>query len=156
MRPQTILAAKSTLSLLAIVFMVTSPTVAAAQAVKSTFVGTVRDASGAVVSGAKIVVTSLDTGVSSSLTTNNAGDYTVPFLNSGRYSLTAAATGFQTSVENEVKLDVAATVRVDFSLKVGSSSQEVQVIGATPLLETDTSNVGMDVPSERLQQLPLQ
>jgi hypothetical protein len=156
MRPHTILAVKSALSLVGILFLLTWPILGAAQAVKSTFVGTVRDASGAVVPGAKIVVTNLDTEVSSSLTTNNAGDYTVPFLNSGRYSLTAAATGFQTSVENEVKLDVAATVRVDFSLKVGSSSQEVQVIGATPLLETDTSNVGMDVPAERLQQLPLQ
>ncbi len=155
---QTTLLARFTaiwISLLTLIVLLSSANLAVAQAVKSTFVGTVRDPVGAVVPGAKIVVTNLDTAISSTSTTNNAGDYTVPFLNSGRYSLTAGATGFETLVENGVTLDVAATVRVDFALKVGAESQQVQVSGATPLLETDTSNVGMDVPSERLHQLPL-
>lgn len=142
--------------LLAISSFFGSSALAGAQAVNGTFVGTVRDSSGGLLPGAQVTVTDLDTGVAQTTTTNRVGDYTLPFLDAGSYSLSVQAKGFETSVESKVKLDVAAKVRIDFALKVGSESQTVQVAaGAAPLLDTDTSNVGTVVPSERIQQLPL-
>ena len=128
---------------------------AQAQGVKSTFTGTVRDAAGAVVADSKISVKNLETNVVVTTTTNEAGEYIVPFLNSGTYSLTAESEGFKRAIEPNVKLDVTAKVRVDFALQVGQVTQSVQVSGAAPLLETDTSTVGTVITSEKLTQLPL-
>src|SRR5579872_3516264 len=98
-----------------------------AQAVKSSFVGTVRDSSGAVAAHAKVTVTNLETNVSITAVTNQNGEYIAPFLDSGRYSVSAELTGFATVVEPNIKLDVAANVRVDFTLKVGTATERVEV-----------------------------
>src|SRR5579875_517493 len=128
---------------------------AKAQAVKGSFVGTVRDESGAVVVNAKISVTNLATNVSSSVVTNQDGDYVVPFLDAGTYSISADAPGFKVTIEPHVTLDVTAQVRVDLNLRIGSSSQRVEVSSAAPLVEADTSSLGMVVTTEKLEQLPL-
>jgi hypothetical protein len=126
-----------------------------AQAVKSSFVGTVRDPSGAVVAHAKITVTNLETNVSTTALTNQNGEYIAPFLDSGRYSVSAEMAGFATEIESNIKLDVAANMRVDFTLKVGTTTEKVEIRGASPLVETDTSGLGPVITTEKLEQLPL-
>lgn len=130
-------------------------TTVSGQAVKGSFLGTVRDSSGAVVPGARVTVRNVDTNVAAVSTANSAGEYIVPFLDSGTYNLTADMQGFKTSLESGVKLDVAAKVRVDFTLQVGEPTERVEVSSAEPLVETDSSSVGMAVTSEKLQQLPM-
>jgi hypothetical protein len=129
--------------------------IAGAQIVKSTFIGTIRDASGAVVPGAKVTITNLETNVTNTVTTDDTGNYIVPFLNSGTYSVTAEKSGFETATERSIKLDVAAKVRVDFTMQVGQTTQKIDVQAASPLVETDTSTVDLVVTSKELRELPL-
>src|SRR5262249_5785245 len=137
----------------ALCMLVTFVTVAGGQALKGTFVGTVKDTQGAVLPNAQITVTNSGTNVRITSSSNGSGDYNVPFLDSGTCIITAEAYGFKKVVQT-VNLDVAAKVRVDFNLPPGSSTEVVDVASSTPLVETDTSNLGEVVPEERLHQLP--
>ena len=130
--------------------------IARAQIVKSTFIGTVRDASGAVIPGATVTVKNLETNVTNTVPTDSVGDYIVPFLNSGIYSVSASMKGFETTTEPSIKLDVAAKVRVDFTLRPGQITQKIEVHAASPLVQTDTSTVDTVLTTERLRQLPLE
>jgi len=98
-----------------------------AQNATSTLVGLVTDTTNAVVPDAKITVTNLGTGISRTTTTTANGEYTVPFLNVGRYKITAEKTGFQTSTLQDVSLPYEQTVREDMTLHVGAIAQEVTV-----------------------------
>ncbi len=126
-----------------------------AQGVKASFIGSIRDRSGAVVPDATITATNLETNVKYSAVTDNSGSYLIPFLDPGTYSVTAEHAGFKTAVEPKVKLDVGATVRVDLALEIGQTTQRVEVSAAAPLVQSDTSDVGMVVTTEKLTQLPL-
>lgn len=128
---------------------------ATAQIVKGGFVGTVIDHSGAVVPGAGITVTNLNTGVRTTSVTDSAGSYNVPFLDPGNYSLSADSQGFKVAVESNVKLDIASKVRVNFTLEVGSQGQTVSVSGVAPLIQTDTATVNQIITGEKLDQIPL-
>src|SRR5262245_51278319 len=93
--------------------------IAAGQSVKGSFIGTVRDTTGAVVPDVKMTVTNLDTNVVSDAMTDATGSYLVPFLDPANYSVAAERTGFKRAIEPKLKLDVAAKVRVDLKLEVG-------------------------------------
>lgn len=126
-----------------------------AQIIKGTFVGTVMDSSRAAIPGATITVRNLATNVVATTVTDSVGNFTLPFLDEGLYSVQVEHAGFKATEEASVKLDIAAKVRVDFTLEVGSASEVVTVSGATPLLQTDTSTVSMNLTGEKLDQLPL-
>lgn len=128
---------------------------AQAQIVKGTFVGTVVDQAGAVVAGAKITVTNLGTSVVANTLTDSAGSYVLPFLDPGIYSVSAEHAGFKMAIDPSVKLDIAARVRVDIALQVGTIEQTVDVSSAAPLVQTDTTTVGVVITAEQLGQLPL-
>ena len=126
-----------------------------AQIVKSTIVGTVQDSSGAVVGGAKVSVTNVETNVTSSTITDNTGNYAIPLLNSGTYTATVALSGFKTAVQSKFALDVATKVRVDFMMQIGQVNETIEVSNVAPLVETDTTTVGLTVTTEKLTQLPI-
>src|SRR5437016_10144157 len=92
---------------------------ASAQTTTGTIQGQVRDAAGAVVPGAKVVVTNSRTGVTNELQTNGEGFYVVPFLLPGDYSIAVEKTGFQRFTESGIKLDVQQNRSVDVTLAVG-------------------------------------
>ncbi len=129
--------------------------VTSAQIVKGTILGTVRDSGGAVVPNAKVSATNTDTNIVTSTVTDDSGNYNIPFLNSGNYSATAERDGFKTAVQPSFNLDVATSVRVDFKLEPGQVSQRVEVSSAAPLLQTDTSSVGVVMTPHAMTQLPL-
>ena len=83
------------------------------------FAGSVTDPSGAVIAGATVTITNDATGVSRTAETNEAGNYTVPFLNPGTYTITAESEGFRTARTAGLVLQVGATVRNNFT-QVGS------------------------------------
>src|SRR5690349_6246097 len=89
------------------------------QSVKGSFIGTVQDITGAVVPNAKITIKNLDTNVASDALTDARGNYFVPFLDPGNYSVSVEKTGSKRALELRIKLDVAAKVRVDLNLEVG-------------------------------------
>jgi hypothetical protein len=118
-------------------------------------VGLVRDASGAVVQGAKVTVEDVDRGVQMTLSTNDQGEYVASPLHIGRYKVTVEKTGFKKAVSEVVELNVQGRLAINMALQVGRITEEVLVTGAAPLLETETSELGQVVDRTRVSNLPL-
>src|ERR1035437_7450021 len=118
-------------------------------------VGLVRDASGAVVQGAKVTVEDVDRGVQMTLSTNDQGEYVASPLHIGRYKVTVEKTGFKKAVSEVVELNVQGRVAINMALQVGQISEVMLVTGAAPLLETETSELGQVVDQKRVSNLPL-
>ena len=91
--------------------------------------GEVKDQSGAMVPNAAVTVTNTETNVARTTEANTAGIYSFPGLTPGTYQVKAAAGGFQTTVANNIELQVQQTARVDFTLVVGQATQTVEVSG---------------------------
>src|SRR5262245_39324845 len=138
------------------ILMIFSAGACLAQTTTGSIVGTVSDPSGAVVAGATVTVTNEGTGiVAIKTTTDAAGNYVATTLPVGRYSVAVEAPGFKRSVSSGLILNVQGGLGVDVILEVGQVSDTVQVIGAAPVLETDTSYLGQVVESQRIVDLPL-
>ncbi|MGA3189951.1 MAG: carboxypeptidase-like regulatory domain-containing protein, partial [Bryobacteraceae bacterium] len=101
--------------------------------------GVVTDPTGATIPGADVRLTSLDTGSAQSTTTNVQGYYRFTLVKPNRYKITVTKSGFET-VETALVVSVGQLVTGNVSLKVGQSSQTVEVTEAPPLLSTDASN----------------
>jgi hypothetical protein len=108
------------LAVLLAVFFVLCAAHALAQ--EATIVGTVTDPSGAAVPNAAITVTNVETGQVRSLTSSGDGQFVVPDLHIGRYSVRAQGAGFKVVEQKDVVLNVNDRARVDFKLQVGSTS----------------------------------
>src|SRR5438270_13436715 len=104
--------------------------------------GIVTDASQAIVTGATITITNLDSGLRREVRSNETGAYTFTQLPIGRYKVEAALSGFTTQTRPEIQLDVDQVVRLDFTLKPGSLTESVEVSAAAALLDSETSTVG--------------
>ena len=137
-----------------ILLMYVSP-MAEAQVESGKIVGTVKDASGAILSGAEVTLTETQTNAERNITTNSAGEYVATELKPGTYTVKAQKEGFKTAVEAAFKLDINQVVRVDFSLVVGSIREETTVTAAEPLVESETSSIGQVIDESRVHQLPL-
>jgi hypothetical protein len=125
-----------------------------AQGLFGTISGVITDSSGAVVVGATVQLTHLDTNVTKTLTTNNAGVYSATSLNPGVYRVEASASGFKTAIVSAVTLEVNANPKVDLTLQVGEASETVDVTAEAPLLQTQQSNLGQTVTQRQIEQLP--
>ena len=114
-----------------------------AQTFRGTILGTVTDASGAVISGASVKIHNVNTGQDRATQTSADGSYTVSELQVGTYTVTVSQSGFQTSVTSSVTVDVAVERRVDVALKPGEVTVQVQVSGESlPQVETTTQRPG--------------
>ena len=120
-----------------------------------TIQGTVTDDSGAVIPGAEVLVSSLDTGAESSVSTNEVGFYTIPGLNQGLYSVSCGSDGFSTKEFPEVRLEVQQTMRIDCALTVGSVTETVEVNAAAILIQSEKTEVGQVIDSKRILEMPL-
>jgi Carboxypeptidase regulatory-like domain/TonB dependent receptor len=126
-----------------------------AQKDAGSIVGTVKDPSGAIVANAKVIITDLEHGQTSSTTTNAEGEFVVSPLRVGRYTVTVQQSGFKQAVSDPISLDVQQRVAIKIVLQVGQITESVVVSSATPLLETETSELGQVVDSQRVANLPL-
>jgi hypothetical protein len=125
-----------------------------AQGLFGTISGTVADTSGALIPGATVTVTNLNTGISKMLTTNNAGAYSAASLIPGIYRVEVAAPGFKKAVVSVVSLEVNANPKVDLTLQVGEIAETVEVTAEAPLLQTQQSALGQAVTQRQVEQLP--
>jgi len=125
------------------------------QAVTGTILGTVKDPSDAVVSGAQITITNLRTGLVRAVATDAAGNYLAPFVPLGVYRVEVEAAGFKRATLNNVEVQVDQKARVDFTLEVGAITETVNVEAAVPLVSTDTSELGAVVNENQIKELPL-
>lgn len=125
------------------------------QETRGTIAGTVLDASGAAVPAAAVSVTNVATNVSTRVTANENGIYTLPFLLPGAYTVTATAPGFKTARQQGVDVRINDRLQVDFRLEVGAVSEEVTVSASAPLLQTASANLGQVVESRLIRELPI-
>jgi Carboxypeptidase regulatory-like domain/TonB-dependent Receptor Plug Domain len=141
--------------LTAIVCVLPVPEAAFAQFENGSIVGTVRDGSGAVVSGATVTVTNIGTGVVNTRTTNDGGDYDVSELRVGQYNVEVSKAGFAQAKATDITVSVAARQRIDLTLKVGDTTTTVEVTGISLQVETDTSQRGQIMTQYQTAALPL-
>lgn len=121
----------------------------------ATLQGTVTDPSGNAVPSAKVTATSQGTGVQSTTNTDGAGNYLFPSVPIGLYTLEVAASGFQTIVMKDLKLDVATTVTKNVQLALGQMTQTVEVTGGAPLVDTTGTSLGQVIDDKSVQDIPL-
>jgi hypothetical protein len=126
-----------------------------AQEFRGTISGAVTDPSGAVVPGADIVVKEVHTGTANRTKSDAAGQYVVPFLLPGEYSVTATAQGFDTLTRQGITLDSQGHPIVDMALKVGNKGETVEVTADAPLLDQTNASVGQVISTESVADLPL-
>jgi len=117
--------------------------------------GRITDPSGAVVPGVKIVVTNVENSSRRETVSNDEGYYTVPLLQPGNYQVTAQKEGFKPINQSGLTLEVQQVARLDFALEIGTTSEEVRITSAAPLLESETSSLGKVIDEQRIQNLPL-
>lgn len=122
-----------------------------------TFSGQVTDSTGAAVVNATVTVVEEKTGVSLMSSTDAQGYYTVPFLKPGLYSIEVSAPnkGFTPIQRKNILLEIQRTVREDFQLQLAGVQQQVSVSAASPLLNTDTAELGNIIPRQPIEQLPV-
>lgn len=121
----------------------------------ATLQGSVVDASNAAAPGATVTIHNQGTGVDVTTKTDQSGYYVVPGLLPGSYQITVTASGFQTYVVKDLKLDVATTVTENAQLTVGQVTQEVVVSGGTPLVSTSSVSVSQVITQKTVQEIPL-
>ncbi len=117
--------------------------------------GTVSDPTGAAIGGAKISVTNTGTAAERNVTTNDTGNYDLPALPPGMYTIKVEFTGFRNTERKDVELQVGRVARFDFSLQLGNVSDTVEVSGGAPVLETENASLGTVIENRRIIDLPL-
>jgi len=139
----------------AILFLFLAINVVQAQVESGKIVGTVRDASGAVLPVASVSAAETKTNTTHKTTTDENGNYVLTELKPGTYQLTVEHDGFKKAEEAPFKLDVNQVVRADIKLEIGSLQETMVVSAAEPLIESETSSLGQVIEQSRVNDLPL-
>jgi hypothetical protein len=142
------------LCLLALVCCFLSLNLAAQSASTATIVGQVVDPQGAVVPGAKVTATNQATGVGRSTNTTSSGNYSIPNLAPGTYTVKVDAKGFAPGSVKNITLNVGDQRDLGFKLNIAGSTESVEVTTAAPLIETTKTDVSSSVTDLDMQRLP--
>ena len=134
---------------------VTLPCAALAQAVSGTLLGTVVDGTGAAVPNAQVTLTATETGQVQQFKTNESGNYLVPGLQPGNYTVSVEAAGFKRETHEHVAVASNTTVRIDASLVTGAVTEQVTVSTAPPVLQTDRADISTQIERQQVADLPL-
>ena len=134
-----------------LVSLVGSSLLATAQ--QATIVGTVSDPSGAALPGVTITLTSLDSNTMKKIQTNEAGQYVLPDLNIGHYSVRAELTGFKVAEQKNVTLQVGDRDRIDFTMQVGGTQETVTVEANPVRVQTETGEQSNVITGQQISQI---
>ncbi len=152
-------ASRSLLSILGVPLIVAWIAVSSAplraQTTYGSITGSVADPSGAVVPDAQVTLTNLGTEEKRTQASGPDGLYSFVNLIPGRYRLDVEKEGFRHFIRPEVVVEVQQTVRIDVTMQLGAVAQEVTVAAQTPLLSTQTSDLGQVVEQRKATELPL-
>jgi outer membrane receptor protein involved in Fe transport len=152
-KPGTIFSVCLHALILTLAFLISAPVFS--QIVGGTLSGTVTDSSGAAIPNATIAIKNVATGVTTNAASNAQGLYSAPNLLPGTYEATVTATGFDTKAMSDVVLTVGAQQVLNFSMKVGTISEKVQVSEIAPDLQLVSSTISGVIDSTTVLQLPL-
>jgi hypothetical protein len=136
-----------------VLILITAETLA--QSDRATISGTVIDTSGAVVDGAQITASNVDTGAQFMTTSNTLGRFNLLNLSIGQYALRCSKKGFEQYHRDGLQLIVSEATEINIALKVGSNTENVMVTGNAPPLQTQTSSVTTNVLNYAVTELPL-
>jgi len=128
---------------------------APAQNITGTLLGNIRDASGAAVTTAEVIVTNTQTNQSSRISTNQLGYFEAPYLRPGLYQVRVSSAGFKTVVRENVELQIDSRLRLDFDLEIGEVATTIAVTGEAPLIESDTASLGQVITTRSIGELPI-
>jgi len=123
--------------------------------VTSTLTGTVTDTSGAVIPGASVTVKRAETGLTTEAVTNADGQFTVPALNAGTYSVTVSLAGFKTVTLNNVVLNAGVPAGLKVTMEIGGIAEQVVVQAASEVVNTQSSTVSTTINAKQISSLPL-
>jgi hypothetical protein len=126
-----------------------------AQVVGGTISGKVTDSSGAAIPNAKVTIKNLATGVTTTITTNTQGIFTAPNLLPGTYEARVSAQGFETSVQNGITLAIGSQQVLNFTMKVGTINETVEVTAVSSDLQLASSTISGVEDSKTIVELPL-
>jgi hypothetical protein len=139
--------------LIYVLLLVVTPVLA--QTTSTQILGTVVDPTGAAVPDAAVEAVRVHTGEKRTATTNQAGDYIIPYVEIGEYQVSVEAAGFRREIKRGIVLELNQKARVDFSLRVGEVTETIEVEATAPVLKTDDATLGEVVDRRRITQLPL-
>ncbi len=117
--------------------------------------GTVTDSSGAVIQGAHLTIKNVLTGQIVAVDTNSKGDYSVPFLEIGQYTVSAAREGFETQTQNNLTLTADQITSANFSLRPGAPSTNVEVEASATQIDTTSGAISQVIDQKTITELPL-
>ena len=146
---------RSVLAALSLILVSLTPAAAAAQTTFATITGTVTDSSGAVIRGAAVTATNVETSVATKTTTNDDGVYTAGQLREGPYLLSITAPGFREFIATDILLVTRDLRRIDATLQAGGVEAAVKVTAGTTPIELETARVSDVRTAEQLRALPL-
>jgi Carboxypeptidase regulatory-like domain/TonB-dependent Receptor Plug Domain len=126
-----------------------------AQEFRAVVNGKVTDPDKAVIPGAVVMVMNLGTNEVVRVTTDTAGNYTVPFLNPGSYSITVEAIGFKKYTRTKQGLQVGQTATINIELELGAANETVNITAEDPLLEQGNADRGTVIDNSIITELPL-
>lgn len=138
----------------AIVLIFAASAVATAQYGSGLLLGTVTDATGAVVAGAQVSVRNVSTNETREVLTGSDGNYQFNALPAGEYVLTVTAPSFKQARVENLTLRVNSQLRADVPLQVGTVSESIEVSASAPQLQTNTATVGTVVENRTVRELP--
>jgi hypothetical protein len=117
--------------------------------------GRVADPSGAIVPGAEITIEKLDTHETRNLVSSSTGLYNAPNLSPGLYRIEVRSTGFGNLERSGIQIEVGAQIVLDLQLEVGGTTQRVEVMAETPIVEAGSSEIGAVNNGQTVRELPL-
>lgn len=126
-----------------------------AQEFRSTLSGSVMDSSGAAIAGAKVVATETQTGARAEASSGAEGEYSLPFLSPGPYTLSAEAPGFKKYAQEGIQIGTNQRLTQDIKLEVGAQTESVTVTADASLLSTATASVGQVISSNMVENIPM-
>ncbi len=138
-----------------LLFVLAAPRGIFAQGITGSINGTVTDTSGAAIAGATVTVRQTNTNESRVVITSSVGSYAVTQLPPGRYSVRVDRAGFKAFQQSDITLVIDQVAQIDARLEVGSDEQTVNVTTASPVIQTETSSVGLVIDSATIQNTPL-
>src|SRR5579885_2788109 len=122
---------------------------------EATIVGTVTDPSGSVIANVKITATNVETGLSKTITTNDAGQYVIPDAHIGHYIIKAEANGFKAAEKKDVLLQVGDRARIDFQLQLGAAAETVTVEANAIRVQQDSGEQSNVITGQQMSQIAI-
>ena len=120
-----------------------------------TITGTITDAQGAAVPGAKVSIVEDATGLSYTTQTNVGGEYVRPLLKPSTYTVTVEAQGFRKAQQRNVVVTPGDRIAVNLALEVGDVTQTVEVTSTAPMLQTESASQGANINTTEVAKMPL-